>query len=795
MWKNHLKLAWRGLMKSPFFTLLNVAGLALGLAVALLLYLDVRNELSFDAYHRHAERIFRVIVNAQWDAETAEPFANAPNAVGPAAKTAIPGVEEYARLLKHEFGGSAFVQVGEKRLVEEYLYWVDPGLAEIFDIPVLAGDLAEALSQPSSLALSRSAAARYFGQDDPLGQIVRIDQMPPLAVRAVYEDFPANSTLDAKVLGSFNSVRWAADNLTWSNASFETWLLLSSAAQREEATRQLAALLDANVPQEWQWYTLWLQPLEHVHLYSSEMRGYNRRAGDARQVWMLGALAVAVLLIACFNYMNLATARAQLRFREVGVSKTLGASSGLLARRFYTEAGLMVGLSLLVAAALLAVAIPPFNHLADKKLSFFMLYEAQTLPAVLGIGLAVALVAGAYPVAYLSSFAPKSLLMASAHKGTIGGSIRKLLVVMQFAASVVLIIGTLVLYRQMMFVQQKKLGFEPEQVVAITITAAESADQLSALEQRLHSLSPVQAVCRAQTYPGGTPSGRRIRKSPEDVQGLELWTNRASPGIVEALDIQLLAGGSLPEKALGDTAVNVLLNQTAVNYLGFTPEEAIGKSVSCDLGRPAVIAGVMADFHSESLHKPIGAYAFHDAPSESRNYALVKMNTADVPGAMRQIEAAFSAALPHSAFEYRFLDDHLHSLYRKEARTANVMFVFSILSIFVSCLGLLGLAAFMAEQRAKEIGIRKVLGASASGITGLLAKDFLKLVLVATVIASPLAYWGMNRWLAGFAYRIELQWWMFALAGFSAIVIAFLTISFQSMRAALANPVDSLRSE
>jgi putative ABC transport system permease protein len=795
MLKNHLKLAWRGLWKSPLFTVLNAAGLAIGLAVSLLLYLDVRHELSFNAYHANAGHIYRVVLNTFWDPENPAILANAPNAVGPAAKADIPGVEQSARLLKHEFGGSAFVQVGENRIVEENLYWADPGLADIFDIPVVAGDLAKALSQPNAIALSRTAAARYFGEEDPIGQIVRIDRMEPLEVRAVYEDFPSNSTLDAAVLGAFSSVGWANRALTWSNASFETWLLLNPSAQRDDVTRRLSALLNANVPKDGQWYSMWLQPLRDVHLYSSEMRSNSNRTGDARQVWMLGMLAIAVLLIACFNYMNLATARAQLRFREVGVSKTLGASGGQLAQRFYAEAGLMVGISLAAAMGLLWAAIPLFNQLADKQLSFRMLYDAQTLPAVLGIGAMVAAAAGAYPAAYLSSFAPKNLLMTSFRKDTTGGRIRQALVVLQFAASVVLIIGAVVLYQQMLFIQQKKLGFEPEQVVAVTTTAAENKAQLQLLEQGLRSMSSVRAVGRAQTYPGGNPSGRSVRKSEEDRQGMELWTNRASPGIAEALNIQLLAGTTLPEKAPGDTTIHVLLNQTAINYLGFTPEEAVGKRVHCDLIRPALVVGVMADFHSESLHKPIAAYAFHDAPTEDLRYALVKMNTADLPGTMRQIEAAFRTALPHSAFEFRFLDEHLHSLYRRESRSASVVLVFSMLSIFVSCLGLFGLAAFMAEQRAKEIGIRKVLGATVAGITGLLAKDFLKLVLIAIVIASPVAYYFMNKWLADFAYRIELQWWMFALAGVAAVVIAFLTVSFQSVRAALANPVESLRSE
>jgi putative ABC transport system permease protein len=317
---------------------------------------------------------------------------------------------------------------------------------------------------------------------------------------------------------------------------------------------------------------------------------------------------------------------------------------------------------------------------------------------------------------------------------------------------------------------------------------------LAGLVQGVSSLSGVTAVCRAQTYPGRVASGRSVSKSDED-EGTTLFTNRVTPGIEKVLGLRMLAGTGLPQKAEGDTTVNVILTKKAVDYLGMTPEEAIGKNVHCDLGPNAFVRGVVEDLHSESLHKSVSAYAFHDFESETRRYLLVKMNTQNLPETMRQIESEFQKAMPQSAFECAFLDEHLAKLYRTESRTANLMLVFSLLSILVSCLGLFGLAAFAAEQRTKEIGIRKVLGASVAGITGLLAKDFLKLVVIAIVIASPIAYYGMQKWLSSFAYRIEVAWWMFAGAGAVAALVAFLTVGFQGVKAALANPVKSLRSE
>lgn len=796
MLTNHLKLAFRGLLKNPLFTALNVFGLALGLAVSLLLFLHVQHELSFDAYHSRADRIHRVMVNAFWDPENPEKLANAPNVVGPAAKDNIPAVEQYARLMKHGFGASAFVTAGTNKLVEESLYWVDPGLVEIFDIPRIAGDLKAALTQPNTVALSRSAAIRYFGTSDPVGQTIKVDQMPPLEVKAVYEDFPANSTLDAAIMGAFSTMEWANKNLVWSNASFETWLLLNRDANPQQVEMQLAALLDQNVPKAEQRFSLALQALRDAYLHSADVRwNYSKRVGDPKQVGILAALALAVLLIGCFNYMNLSTARSQLRFREVGINKSLGASRKQLVGRFYAETGVLTGLSLLLAIGLLAIGIPLFNDLSDKQLELGVLLQPKMLAAIFGIGVGVVLVAGSYPAFFLSAFSPKNLLQTTFRKNSNAGWLRRSLVTTQFAASVMLIIGTLVLYQQMQFIQQKKLGFEPNQVVAITTIAAESKVQLDALIQGCRSLSSVESVCRAQTYPGANASGRSIYKVAGDENGMELQTNRATPGIEKVLGIQLLAGTSLPEKQANDTIVNVLLTKTAVAYLGLTPEAAIGKKVNCGLGDQAFIRGVLADFHSESLHKPLSAYAFHDAPTEDRRFLLVKLNTQNLPETMRQIETIFNASLPQSAFEYKFIDDYLDSLYQTEARTANIVFVFSLLSVLISCLGLFGLAAFAAEQRTKEIGIRRVLGASVAGITGLLSKDFLKLVFFAVAIASPLAYYLMDKWLADFAYRIQIQWWMFAAAGAGALAIAFLTVSFQSVKAALANPVKSLRSE
>lgn len=793
---NYLKSSFRSLLKSPLFTVLNTGGLAIGLAVSLLLFLHVQHELSFDRFHAKFDRIHRVILHPT-SAETGlTALANAPIETGPAAKEHIAAVEQYTRLLKHEFGKPAFVTAENESFVEENLYWTDPALLAIFDLRVIAGDLNSALSQPNALAMSRSAALRYFGTANPVGKTIRVDHMQPLEIRAVYEDLPDNSTLDAALLGSLASVDDSYKNYAWSNASFETWLLLGPGAQAKHVEAQLAVLLDKNVPKADQYFTMSLQPLSEAHLHSSGLRNnYSTRLGDPKQVRLLSALALAILLIACFNYMNLATARSQLRFREVGISKTMGASRRQLALRFYVETAVLVGVSFLLALALLHACLPAFNRLADKNLQTDALLLPATLTAVLGIAAAVILVAGSYPAFFLSSFLPKNLLQTTFRKGSSAGWLRRTLVTAQFTASVVLIIGTVVLYRQMQFIQQKELGFQPEQVLALNVTAAENDAQVDALLQQYRNMSSVKAASLAQTYPGGRPSGRSLYRQENDENGLLLWTNHVSAGFEQVLGLQFVAGSPLPLKYPGDTMVHVLLNETAVAYLGITPEAAIGRKVLCQLGPNAVITGVVKDFHAESLHHPIEGYAFHDRPSEHRNFLMLKVQADNIPQTMQQIASVFQTAIPQSAFDYEFLDEHLDAMYRRDQRTASVVFVFSLLSVFISCLGLFGLVTFAAEQRRREIGVRRVLGANIAGITGLLAGDFIRLVLLAVAIAAPIAWWLLRNWLENFAYRVELQTWMFAAAGLLTVLITVTMVGLQGMKAALGNPVDALRNE
>ncbi|HET7360607.1 MAG TPA: ABC transporter permease [Salinimicrobium sp.] len=792
MIRNYIKIAWRNLKTDSTFSIVNILGLSIGLAITLLLFLFVVHERSFDDMYANKKNIYRVLLHTT--DERQEIWPSVPAALAPAVENTIPEIKKAARMLKHDFGAPAFITANESDFIENGLYFTDPEFIDIFEISFVSGNPDLALSRPNTAVLSQSTAERFFGDENPLGKTLTLDNNKKLEITGVFEDFPENSTLDANLLASFSSTGFY-NNPRWGNASFETYFLLNDNADIALTEQKIQQLLNSKVDKENQWYSFSLQPLERVHLYSANFTdSYSSRRGDIKSVRNLSLLAILILLIACINYMNLTTARSQKRTKDVGINKTLGASSKNLILRFYTETGLITCIAVIIGVVLAVLAIPAFNTVAGKNLSTDLLLSSGFLISLLLIWLITTLLAGSYPAFYLSRFSPKSVMKPSFQKGGTATFIRKGLVVLQFSASVILIISVLVIHKQLTFIQNKNLGYNPENVIAIATAGIQNENNATALANEFKALPSVSEVSFAQGFPGVEVSGRTLYKKNSD-NGISIQTNHTDAGIIEVLKLELLAGKTLPKtKAEGDTLVEVILNKKAVDYLGYTPREAIGKKVELNLGN-SYIVGVVDNFNFSSLHVPIGAYAFSNSPREPVRCLLVRFNTGILPQTMAKFEETFKEVVPDSAFEYRFLDKNLETLYAAEQRTARVGLIFSILAIFVACLGLFGLAAFTAEQRRKEIGVRKVLGASVFNITQLLSKDFILLVLLALVIAFPIALWLMEKWLQDFAYRIELGWLVFLVAGVLAIVIALVTVSFQAIKAAIANPVKSLRTE
>lgn len=793
MIKNHLKIAWRNLNTNRMFSGINILGLSLGLAITIVLFLFIQHELSFDSMYTEKANIHRVLLHTEGD-NGQETYATASPALAPTAMADIPEIKYAARMLKNDFGGTASVRANEENFTEKSFFWVDKELLNVFKVPFIKGEPQSVLNRPNTVVLSESTAKKYFGNKDPLGEIIKVDGRYELEVTGVYQDFPGNSTVDCHVMATFSTL-WFFKNPSWNNISFETYCLLNTNANLPDVESKMMQMLDENVEKQNQWYTLSLQPLEQVHLYSADFSNtYASHIGDFSEVQNLSFLAILILLIACINYMNLTTARSQKRAKEVGINKTLGASKKNLVSRFYIETGLLTLISIGIGVMLAILAIPLFNRIMGQSLDISLLLTMEFGVALMAVWLVTTLISGFYPALYLSRFSPRTVLKPSHTQGKDNAQIRKGLVVLQFAASVILIIGILVIYQQLEFMRNQKLGFDPENVMAISTSGIRGNEHTGALIQEFKGISDVSYVSMVQGFPGMGVSGRTLKKNQEDRNGLYIQTNVTDAGIIDVLQLKLLAGRTLPEvKQEGDTLVQVILNKKAIDYLGYSPEEAIGKEVQ--IGAKNIIVGIVDDFNHESLHVPIGAYAFHNNTGEPKSYLLVRFNSVGVSTIIQKFESAFRKIAPEAAFDYSFLNKNLERLYEREQRAAHIGIIFCALAIFVACLGLFGLAAFMAEQRKKEIGIRKVLGASILGITQLLSGDFVKLVLVALVFAFPIAFWIMDNWLQDFAYRISIDWTVFGIAGLAALAIALFTVSFQSVKAALTDPAKSLRTE
>lgn len=789
---NYFRIAWRNLRKNKLFGALNILGLSVGLMVTLLLTLFIIQEQSFNSVPNR-DHIFRYLAKLNYDGNEVT-WAGVPNAVGPTVAENRPEVVRTARTILNDFGENANIVVSQQAFIEPKLYWCDPEIIDIFAVDLLHGDPASALAAPNSVILSASTARKFFGSENPVGKTIELNRTQSLTVKGVYADLPSTVSFDAELIGSYSSTGFHRRGNTWDNASFETWVQLEKPADRAKLEAYFPALLDQNVPKENQYFSLAMQPLDEVHLHSEGIDTYSDRKGSAGQLTQLSYLAMALLLMAAINYMNLATARAQQRSKEVGVSKTLGATRSGLVGKFYAETGVVTLIAIVIALLLAVMAIPLFNQLSGKTLEYQTLLHPVFLFGLPLVWLVLTLIAGFYPAMMLSSYAPMETLQKGMANRSGSAQFRKALVVVQFAASIVLIVGVLVMHRQLDYISQHNLGYNPENVMAIGLGSIKGQEEMDALRNEIGALPQTQATVISQAFPGRGESGRSLHKDDSDTQGTMLRSNRVIGDLQDVLQLNILAGRMIKERHPEDTLTEVVLNRYAVEYLGLAPEEAVGRRVQADLGNNTYIVGVVDNFNFASLHTPVAAYAFTNAP-ESIRYLMVRFTTGDLRETIRQYERAYKQAVPDSPFDYTFLDSQLQSRYREDQQASAVLLAFSILAIFIGCLGLFGLAAFTAEKRTKEIGVRKVLGASVTSVVKLLSADFVRLVLLAFVVASPIAYWLFSKWLDNFAYHIDIPWWVFAVAGLAAVLVALATVSWQAIRAAVANPVDSLRDE
>ena len=799
MIQNYLKTAWRNILANKLFTSLNIAGLAIGMCVCITLFACISYELSFDRGYKNSKNIYRV--NMQTTAQyNYKVWAQLPNSVGPAIVQNIPQVKTMTRLVKHDFGAKASIKTDDKTFTETGLYLADSTAFNIFDFKFTEGNAATAFAHPKSVVISQAAKERLYGSQSAVGKTIYLNNKDTLEVTGVYADLPANSTIDCDMVKNIMD-SWMGKNVYWSNASYETYCLLQPGANVAQVQAAATALIDKNVKPGDKYFTNFIfQPLADIHLYSADIReGYTSRLGSISTVKALIFLSLLVLVIACINYMNLATARSQKRAKGVGVNKVLGADNHHLLALFYTETALLSFIAIVLGYSLAFAFRPTFQNITGIELNASAFWDKSILIGLLATWLSVTLIAGSYPAFSMSRISPLVLMNKLKVKHSFADFIRRSLVVFQFASSIILIISVIVILQQINYIRSKDLGYNPNGVVSINIKSAQNKQQVAAFINDLHNLTGVESTSAVQSIPGDVESGRSIKRWTNDKDGMPVKTCHTDGSIVKTMQLKLLAGTSLPPTlADADTNCYVLLNEASIKYLGFkSPQDAIGKYVNTEMLSKSIVSGVVKDFNYQSLKNEIGGYVYYEmnkAP-ESLRTLLVRYNTGDLPHFMQQLQSTFKADMPNSSFDYEFLDSHVQGLYKTEEHTARTATVFSLLAIFVACLGLFGLAAFIAEQRTKEIGIRKVLGASVPGITKLLTGDFLKLVIISILIASPIAWYVMNKWLTAFSYRINVNAWAFIIAGITAVAFALLTISSHAIKAAMANPVKSLRSE
>jgi len=799
MLKNYLTIALRHLRRDTGYTFINVFGLAIGLACCLLIALFVQHEGSYDRFHTNADRIFRVYDDVRMPSGEAAAF-NVSAYVGPEMTQSFPDIETFVRFARPRAG---FVFSHAAQYAEEdNLLYADSTVFDVFDFPLIQGNPETALAAPFSLVLTETKARTYFGDADPVGSVLTTNGgTQTYTVTGILADLPAASHLQFDGLISMTTAE-ATGTFFFEDLldlRFATYLLLHEHASPTTLSAKfpdfVERVLGDVIRQSNVSNTFGLVALPAVYLHTAH-RGLGSQ-GNPTNRYTFSAIALLTLLIACINFMNLATARAARRAKEVGVRKMMGAQRRQLAGQFLGESILLSSWALVLALGIAWASLPFFNTLTETSLSMAMLARPAYLFVLPGFALGVGLLAGSYPALMLSGFRPAAILKGRFLTSARGQALRKALVVLQFAVSAVLLVGTGIVYQQLQHMQRQDLGFRTEQMLVIDFRSDEQVQQqIDVVKHALTNLPGVLGATASQAIPSRLGYTALAYVEPADGENREVLMPvfPVDYDFVNVYDLNLLAGRTFSPDFATDSTAAFLINETAARSFGFaTPEDALGMPIF-EWGQQGQVIGVVSDFHYTSLRQQIEPMNFLFGKNNAR-FLTLRIATDDLPRTLTAVEAAWHGVAPHRPFDYRFLDDAFDAQYRAEQRFGQIIGTFSALAILVACLGLFGLATFMAAQRTKEIGIRKVLGASIPQVVLLLSKEFVLLVVVAFVLATPIAYTAMNRWLADFAYRIEISWRLFLIAGLVALLVALATVSYQAIRAALADPVESLRYE
>lgn len=793
---NHIRFAVRHIRRSKTFTAINIAGLAVSLTAFIMMALYIENELSYDKFNTNAVNIYRVVDDKQTNALT-QHTASSAAPLAPALLSDFPQVKQAVRLIDAE----ALVKYNNKLFEERKLYYADASIFSIFTLPMLKGNPATALAAPNNVVITQATADKYFGSEEPLGKTLYLDGQS-MAVTGVIKDVPATSHISFDFLISMataeqktSGYNWLFTN--WYSNNFYTYILLSQGYDANKLAASLYGFADkhkANSAETKHHYSL--EKLTDIYLHS-DRENQAGKTGSINNLYIFSAVAVFILLLACINFINLATARAAERAKEVGVKKVNGVTRAQLMLQFFTESFLMVGFALVLSVILCWLLLPMFNGFAGTQVLF--VFSPLHIAWLAGIWLFTAALSGAYPALVLSSFKPVTALKGKLRTSFAGIALRKSLVVFQFTVSVILIISSIAVYTQLRYMQQANLGFTQAETMVVNFEGDNGVQtQYERIKAELLRIKGVTAVTASSKVPGKVSEGSGwsmdFAKKTGDTIHTEMPVFATDFTFLQQYGIPMAAGRALSPQFKEDTVESMLINEAAVRKLGFAnAEEVLGVKVGT-YPLDAKVVGVVKDFHYQSLQKAIEPLAIRVLPDKFR-YFSIAISSSDIRKTVAAIEDKWKALAPQRPLEYTFLREAFNQQYQAETKFGQLFLLFTILAITIACFGLFGLALFSVKQRTKEIGVRKVVGASVAQVTLLLSKDFMVLVIIAFVIASPIALFIMGRWLQGFAYRITLSWWVFAAGGGIAALTALCTISYQAIKAAMVKPVSSLRSE
>ena len=790
---NYLKITFRNMKKHKGYSFINIAGLAVGIACTIFILLWVQDELSFDRFHENADRIYRVVASTSDDGVPTN--ANGSFGVGPALKKDFPEVIETVRIRKMGQNVKRYVGYKDKKFYESRFFFSEPTIFTFFNFPLVKGDSTAALNEPNSIVLTEEMAKKYFGNEDPIGKIIEADpyndgELMLFRITGIAKNVPRNSHFHFDFLASYSSQNDDTDNISDFYQHF-TYVLLNSKTSVESLDNKLLDFLHRNWKED-PWYTISVQPLYDIRLHS-RLKSEIEPTGNILYVYIFTAIALFVLIIACINFMNLTTACAVKRVKEVGIRKVVGARKNQLVHQFLGESLLLSIYSALAAVLIVVSVLPLFNRLTSKYITLISLINPSFVLGIAAITLTVGFIAGIYPAFFLSAFQPMHSLKSRTGYSFSGTALRKGLVIFQFALSIGIIISTMVVHKQMRYIQSQNLGYDKEQILVIPLNK-DLRQNYEGFRNELLKYPGIENISTSSYVPtrGSAHLNFRFEGNEENLSQVIYCIDKE---FVSTYGLELLAGKNIQHQISKDGTPEFLVSELTIQEAGYSsPREAIGKSVNLEQYKGHIV-GVVKDINIYSLHQVPYAISYVVTSIKNHNYLSIRILPLSISENIGFIRKTWQEMVSNYPLDYFFLDASFEQMHISDKKMGEIFSIFSILAIFVACLGLFGLATYTAEQKTKEIGVRKILGASVSSIYLLLSQEFLKWVALANIIAWPVAYYAMHRWLQNFAFRITIGWEIFLISGGVALAISVMTVSFQSIKATTANPVDSLRYE